>query len=300
MVETEKNKQGLIKSKAPSFARIAWNEVRRDKLAFASLIIFALIVLAVIIGAVMIDEDALQIVNIRNRNSPPSSEFILGTDPSGRSVMRLLFVGARNSLTIALLVTLIGVGVGTFVGVIAGYFGGLLDNIIMRIVDFFTILPRLMLIIVLVTLKYDYSLFDFVIIMSVFAWPFEVRLIRAKVLQQANLDYVHASKTLGTSNFLIIFREIFPNITSIIVVNLTLTLAGNIGLETGLTFLGFGLKFNTPSLGSLIANAINVANLSTRPWTWLPASLLILILMLCINFVGQAINRASDAKQRGA
>jgi peptide/nickel transport system permease protein len=301
MVEIEKNKEQYVeKTKAPSFAKIAWSEICNDKIAFVSLIIFAGIVLTVAIGSLIIDENALQIVNIKLRNTPPSLDFILGTDPSGRSVMQLLIIGAKNSLLIAFFVTSLGVGAGMLVGVFAGYYGGMVDNIIMRIVDFFTILPRLMLIIVLVTLKYDYNMFDFILIMSIFSWPFEVRLIRSKVLQQANLDYASASKTLGTPNILIIFREIVPNITSIMVVNLTLALAGNIGLETGLTFLGFGLKFTTPSLGSMLFHATNVANLSTRPWIWLPASLLVLTLMLCINFIGQAINRASDAKQRGA
>jgi len=310
MAELVKNKKkDVVKSNTPSFARIAWNEIRHDKLAFTGLIIFGLVVLAIIIASFIIDEQALQIVNLRTRNLPPMSEavingeprfFLLGTEPSGRSVLQLLFIGARNSLTIAAVVTFFGVGMGTLVGIIAGYFGGWIDNIIMRIVDFILILPILMLIIVFVTLKSDYSLFDFIFIMSFFAWPGQVRLIRAKVLQQVNLDYVYASKTLGTSDFLIIFREIFPNVSSIIVVNMTLALAGNIGLETGLTFLGFGLRFNTPSLGSFLFHAINVANLSTRPWIWLPASILILVLMLCINFVGQAVNRASDAKQRGA
>jgi peptide/nickel transport system permease protein len=302
MVNADKNIKNeateSTESNTPSFAKIAWNEIYQAHIAVAGLIIFGIIVVAVIIGAIMIDENALQIVHITNRNSPPSSDFILGTDPSGRSVMELLFVGAKNSLLIALFVTLLGVSVGTFVGFIAGYYGGWLDNVIMRVVDFFTILPTLMIIIVLVTLKYDYTVFDFVMIMSLFAWPWHVRLIRSKVLQQSNLDYVSASKTLGTKDLIIIFREIFPNVSSIIVVNMTLALAGNIGLETGLTFLGFGLKFNTPSLGSMIFHATNLINLSTRPWIWLPASLLILILMLCINFVGQAINRASDAKQR--
>jgi len=281
-----------------SFSRLAWNEIYHDKIAFASLIIFALIVLGVFIASLFIDEVKLQLVNPRIMNQPPSREFWLGTEPSGRSVMKLLIIGAKNSLTVAFFVTVLGVAIGTLVGLISGYFGGMLDNVIMRVVDFVTILPRLMLIIVLVSIKYDYSMTDFILIMVFFAWPWEVRLIRSKILQQKNLDYVSASKTLGTPNYKIIFREIFPNLISIVVVNLTMTLAGNIGLETGLTFLGFGLKFNTPSLGTLISYAANLANLSKRPWIWLPAALFVLIMMLCINFVGQAVNRAADAKQR--
>ena len=281
-----------------SFARIAWNEIYHDKIAFVSLILIALIVLGVFTASLFIDEVKLQIVNIKNMNKPPSSAFWLGTEPSGRSVMKLLIIGARNSLTVAFFVTILSVGLGTAIGMIVGYFGGMLDGVVMRIVDFLCILPRLMLIIVMVSIIYNYSMTDFIFIMTFFAWPFEVRLIRSKVLQQSNLDYVSASKTLGTPNIKIIFREIFPNLVSVIVVNLTLTLAGNVGMETGLTFLGFGLKFNTPSLGTLISYAADLTNLSRRPWIWLPAALFVLTMMLCINFVGQAINRAADAKQR--
>ena len=301
-VTNKSNKNKPKKSeKSPdtvSFVKIAWNEIYHDKIALVSLIIFTVIVLAVFISSLFIDEVKLQIVNIKIMNKPPSAEYWLGTEPSGRSVMKLLIIGAKNSLTVAFFVTFLSVGIGTLIGMIVGYFGGMLDNIIMRIVDFLTILPQLMLIIVMVSIIYNYSVTDFILIMTFFAWPFEVRLIRSKALQQSNLDYVSASKTLGTSNFKIIFREIFPNLVSIIVVNLTLTLAGNIGMETGLTFLGFGLKFNTPSLGTLISYAADLTNLSRRPWIWLPAALFVLIMMLCINFVGQAINRAADAKQR--
>jgi peptide/nickel transport system permease protein len=96
------------------------------------------------------------------------------------------------------------------------------------------------------------------------------------------------------------FREVLPNIGSLIIVNLTLNLAANMGLETGLTFLGFGLPFSTPSLGTLISYASVPENMQNRPWQWLPASLLIVVMMLCINFVGQAVKRAADAKQRVA
>ena len=92
--------------------------------------------------------------------------------------------------------------------------------------------------------------------------------------------------------------ELLPNISSIILVDLTLTFAGNIGIETGLTYLGYGLPPATPSLGTLITYASKPEIISSKLWVWLPASLLILVLMLCINYVGQALKRATDARQR--
>ena len=103
---------------------------------------------------------------------------------------------------------------------------------------------------------------------------------------------------MGTSDLKIIFREVLPNISSIIIVDSTLALAGNIGIETGLSFLGFGLPPSIPSLGTLVGYATDPEVLSLKLWIWLPASILILIMMLCINYVGQALKRAADARQR--
>src|SRR5690606_29106195 len=124
------------------------------------------------------------------------------------------------------------------------------------------------------------------------------RLVRSKALSEGRRDYISASKTMGTSSFKIMFREIMPNLSSLIIVDLTLNFAANIGIETGLSYLGFGLPSNTPSLGTLVSYATSPDILENKTWVWLPASLLILVLMLCINYVGQALKRAADSKQR--
>lgn len=168
----------------------------------------------------------------------------------------------------------------------------------MRLVDFVYILPMLMMIIVVVTIIPNYSIWAFIGIMTLFLWVGKTRLIRAKVLSERQADYVNASKTLGTANWKIIVFQILPNLSSLIIVNFTLTLAGNIGIETGLSYLGFGLPDSTPSLGTLVSNATDPDIIQSYWWMWLPACLLILVLMLSINFVGQSIKRATDARQR--
>jgi len=187
---------------------------------------------------------------------------------------------------------------GIFVGLTAGFFGGHYDNIIMRVVDTWSMLPTLMIIIVIVTMMPYYSPLHFVIIMALFSWTGTARIMRAVALQQRNLDYVSASKTLGTRNIIIMFREVLPSLVPVITVNLTLALANNIGIETGLTFLGFGLPWGTPSLGRLIAYASTPATLQFRMFQWLPAALLVFTLMLCVYCVGQALSRAADVRQR--
>ena len=168
----------------------------------------------------------------------------------------------------------------------------------MRIIDFFITIPSLMLIIVFVTIVPKYTVTVFILIMSIFLWTSTARLVRSKALSESRRDYVNASKTMGTRGVFIIFKEIMPNLSSILIVELTLNFAGNVGIETGLSFLGFGLPPQTPSLGTLVSYANNPLVLQEKWWVWLPASLFILLMMLGINYVGQALRRSADAKQR--
>jgi len=275
-----------------------WREVYRDKMALVGLIFFFLIIATVYIWYPFIDQTAADRIVLGNRNLPPSSEFILGTDPGGRDMLHQLILSARNSFNIAFLITAGSALIGIFVGLISGFYGKHVDNVIMRILDFIGMVPFIMLVIVFVSLIPGYTPLTFSLVFISVGWIGTARLIRVKALQQGQLDYVSASKTLGTPNIIIIFREVLPNLVSIIVSNLTISLAANMGIETGLTFLGFGLPTGTPSLGRLVFYASVPYDMQNRLWLWLPAALLIVVMMLCINFVGQALNRAADAKKR--
>ena len=130
--------------------------------------------------------------------------------------------------------------IGILIGLVSGYFGGLIDNVFMRLVDFFMILPHL-------DGRYrfrdggpNYGIVSFSLIMTAFLWMGIARLIRSKALQERELEYVQASRTVGSSHLKIMFAQVLPNLSSIIIVTMTLNLAANIGLESGLSFLGFG------------------------------------------------------------
>lgn len=155
-----------------------------------------------------------------------------------------------------------------------------------------------MIVIAFVTAVPKYNVMSFALIMTAFLWMGIARMIRSKALQEKEQEYVHASKTVGSTPFNIMFKQVLPNLSSIIIVTMTLNFAANIGLESALSFLGFGFPESTPSLGTLVSYARNPQTLEFRWWIWLPASLLILVLMLSINNVGQALKRAADAKQR--
>ncbi|RHW39877.1 ABC transporter permease [Lysinibacillus yapensis] len=283
----------------PTGMQVVFREFMKDKLALFSLLALIVVIVGVFIWAFfIIDQQQLMRISLRDKFGAPGEKFILGADQGGKDILGQIIVGAKNSLIIAISITLITGIFGIIVGLLCGYFGGWIDNLFMRIVDFFVTIPSLMLIIVFVTVVPKYSVGAFILIMSLFLWTGTARLIRSKALSESKRDYVLASKTLGTNDFVIIVREILPNLSSIIIVELTLNFAGNVGIETGLSYLGFGLPLSTPSLGTLVANANNPLVLQQYWWVWLPASIFILFMMLGINYVGQALRRAADSRQR--
>ena len=287
------------KVKGSSTWQMIWREFKKDKLALYCLIFIVLLICGIYIEALFLNTSKVMHVNILEQYSTPGTDgMLLGADQSGRNVFDMLILGARNSLTIGFSITLLIELIGITFGVTAGYFGGRVDNIMMRFLDFMMSLPVLMLIIVIVSIIPHYSMVTFVLVMSAFYWVGTARLVRSKALSESQKDYISASKISGTSNLVIIFRELLPNLSSIIIVDAILNLTANIGIEVGLTFLGFGLPSNTPSLGTLVGFAQDPSILTTKPWVWLPAALLILVLCVGISYIGNVVRRAFDARQR--
>jgi len=275
-----------------------WREVLHDKIAAIGLVLFCLILIATFFLAFTLDEGYATRVTLRDRDQGPSELHMLGTDEGGRPIIGMMILGARNSILVAFAVTLLSSSFGLIIGLVSGYFGGNVDNVIMRFIDTVIMLPFLMIVITIVSMMPNYRTIHFILVLAAFSWMGSARMTRAMALQQRNLDYVAASKTLGTRHIVIMLREVLPNIVPFITVNLTLSLAGNMGVETGLTFLGFGLPFGTPSLGYLLTHARLPAALQFRWWQWIPAAFMIFLLMMCVYAVGQAVQRAADAKQR--
>ena len=287
-------------NKIPSLFEMIWREIWRDKFAFVSLIIMFGILIASIIGGAIFDgmEINFNRIILGQQNLSPAEFGPLGTDSGGRPIIAQLFLGARNSLFIAFAVTLASLFIGYLVGLIAGFYGGVLDLVIMRLIDMLVMVPFIMVLIVVSQVLPRYGIPQFIMLMIAFSWFAIARTFRARVLQEAAKDYVLASKTLGTPNWKIMIKKVLPNVTSFMMVGLVLGLAGNIGLETGLTVIGFGLPFGTPSIGAMIASALDPTVLQSRPWQWVPAAILIFVMTLSIYGVGSAVSRAVNPKQR--
>lgn len=299
--ELKRLTQEAERQATPSASRILWDEFKADRPALIALIIVVGFIIFVTVASFFINVSHMMNTNIMAYlNRPLQDGYLLGADTGGRSIMKQLIVGSRNSIGIAIGLTLISSTWGIAWGLISGYFGGFVDWWMQRVYDFMMMLPMTMMIIVLVTIIHNYNAITLTLIFSCFYWLGTSRLIRSRTLAEAKKDYVAASITSGTNSWKIIFREIMPNISSLIVVDTTLSFAENIGVETGLSYLGFGLPPKTPSLGTLIANANDPNNITQYWWTWLPAALEIIILCLAISYIGQVIRRSADASQRQA
>jgi len=294
----------LPAKKPPSTMKLFWREMRHDPFAMVGLVVFIGILLFLIIASMIIGTEAALARDLHNRLMAPSwveggaPGYILGTDPAGRNIFYLLVISGRNSIFLGFSISIISIIIGVVIGIVSGFYGGHVDNVVMRIVDTWMMLPSLMIMIVLISMWDTFTMTRFIFLLVAFTWMGRTRLIRSMALQQRHMDYVAASKTLGTRNVVIIFREVMPNLVSIIMANVVLTMAGSIGIETGLTLLGYGLPIDSPSLGTLINHATTPAHLQNRWWLWFPAILMVFIIMLSINFIGQAVSRAADPQQR--
>lgn len=231
---SEKNNTAVQESIPPMGIRMIAREFKKDKIAIFSLGLLVVLLLVIFIGAMLTDQDKVMYVSIFDKYAAPGTvstqgqKFILGADEGGRDVLGQLIIGARNSVTIGFAITILTSIIGVGLGIISGYYGGIIDNILMRIVDFIMILPIMLIIIVFVSIISRYNVWSFIFIMSAFYWVAKARLFRSKTLSEARRDYVSASKTMGTNDFKIMFREIMPNLSSLIITNLTMNFAANI------------------------------------------------------------------------
>ena len=302
--DLEKNQSKDSQSLPPMGFEVIKREFMKDKLALLSLIVFILILLFLYVAPFFLNLESATKVQMFNRYMAPGSvadtghTYLLGADEGGRDVLAQLILGGRNSITIALIVTALTMIIGLVVGIVSGYYGGRVDNFIMRLVDFVMIIPGFILFITLNTILKANTVLGISLTFSVIYWTSYARLFRTRTLSEASKDYINASKTMGTRDWKIMLTELLPNISSLIITQLVLSMAGNIGLETGLSYLGFGLPIGTPSLGTLIGTAKTADIIENKQWVWLPAALFILVLMLCINYIGQAVQRSTDARQR--
>ena len=225
--------------------------------------------------------------------SPPSSVNWLGTDDQGRDVLARLIYGLRISVLFGLTLTALSSVIGVAAGAVQGYFGGLVDLGFQRILEIWSGLPMLYLLIIMASLI-EPNFWWLLGLMLLFSWTALVDVVRAEFLRARNFDYVRAARALGVSNPLIILRHVLPNATVATITFLPFILNGSITTLTSLDFLGFGLPPGSPSLGELLAQG--KANLQA-PWLGLTAFFVLASILSLLIFVGEAVRDAFDPRK---
>ncbi|MEK5479684.1 oligopeptide ABC transporter permease [Paenibacillus sp. FSL R5-0407] len=270
-----------------------WRRFKRHKLAVAGLVVIGILTLCAIFAPFITAYKPTTVTD--SFGAAPSLQHWLGTDQVGRDQLSRLIYAARVSLAVGLGSIVISAVIGTVLGLISGYFGGWIDSIIMRLTDIFMSFPYIMLILVVASIVGP-GLTNIILILGVLGWPGVARLVRGNVLPAKENDYVKAGRVLGFSSVRIIFSHILPNVVAPILVYATSGVAGAILDEAALSFLGLGVQPPTPSWGNMLASAQSLTVLTSQPWLWVPPGLMIILIVLSINFVGDALRDALDPK----
>jgi peptide/nickel transport system permease protein len=220
----------------------------------------------------------------------------LGTTALGQDMMARLMQGTRNSILVGLVAATIGTAIGTVWGAVAGYCRGWIDAVMMRIVDVIIVVPALVFYLVIAgSFSGGASWYAIAILIGLFAWTIEARIIRGHVMSLREREYIEAARAMGATGTRIIFRHLIPNTTSLIVVAFTLAIAGAILAEAGLSFLGFGIQPPDVSLGQMIGQGQTAV--WVRPWLFYLPGLMIVAIVLTINFIGDGLSDALDPRR---
>ena len=274
--------------------KIAFDRLRKNKLAITGLIILVILLLLAI-TAPLITIHHPHHINSANKYQSPSGEHWLGTDQLGRDTFSRLIYGSRVSLSVGLVSTGIAVIIGVTLGSIAGYIGGFLDNSIMRLVDIFMCFPFFVMAITIAALTGP-SIWIIMIISGTLSWPRIARIVRAEILSIKQREFIEAARALGLNSRDIIIKHVLPNIFAPIIVFATLGMAGGILAEAGLSFLGMGVKQPQPSWGNMLETARSMRSLRLHWWLWIPPGIMVFITILSINFLGDGLRDALDPK----
>jgi peptide/nickel transport system permease protein len=273
-----------------------WQTYRRQRAGLAGL---GLIVLLALLAPVITDGSGLDVTQATGeRLAPPSAAFPLGTDESGRSILLLTLWGARISLLVGVTATLLAMSIGTIVGVASGHFGGRISWLLMRVTDWFIVLPRLVLAIALATVL-GRSLGTFIIAIGVTSWAGTARIIRAQTLAVEARPYLERAKALGAGHWHQMTRHVLPNVLPLVLASTTLEVASAVLAEATLSFLGLGDPSQV-SWGTMLNRATASGAITYGAWWYLlPPGIAILVVVLCFTLCGRALETALNPKLQG-
>ena len=279
--------------------RSLWDDAGRrlmaNKAAVASLVVLAALVALAAAGPFLVPFAYDQVDKADVWSPPLQAGHLLGSDALGRDLLARLLMGLRVSLAIGLVATFVSLAIGIAWGAVAGYVGGKLDEAMMRIVDVLYSLPFIFFVILLMVTFGSNIVLIFVAIGAV-EWLTMSRIVRGQTLTLKNKEFVEAARAAGLGRGAIIARHIVPNLLGPVVVYVTLTIPAVILAESFLSFLGLGVQPPMASLGALIA--AGASDMELAPWLLVFPSLVMVLTLMCFNFIGDGLRDAIDPKDR--
>jgi peptide/nickel transport system permease protein len=283
--------------RAQSQWAIASRHFQKNRLAMAGLVVMLLLYLITLLTPLIAPFDpAAQGDIIASRYLPPSSEHWMGTDKFGRDILSRTLYGARISLSIGFIAVAISITLGTLVGALSGYFGGWVDGVLMRFTDMMLSFPRLVLLIVIIAMFENYSIWLVVVVLGLTGWMGTSRIVRGEVLSLREREFVQAARALGMNDLRIISRHVIPNTMAPVIVSATLGIGLTILTEASLSFLGLGVQPPTPSWGNMVSDGRDAL---TQAW-WIATfpGLAIVLTVVAFNLLGDGLRDALDPRLR--
>lgn len=254
------------------------------------------LVVAALVGPIFVGDACVRQPDIVGlKNAAPSWQHIFGTDQYSRDLFARVLCGARISLSVGALAVLMSMTIGTIYGMVAGYFGGRIDTILMRVLDAFLSIPRVLLLLAVLTLWYPVPLWELILLLGATGWFGVSRLVRAETAVAVRQPYIEAARALGANHSEIIFRHLLPNVIAPVTVAATLGVGNVIALEAGLSYLGVGARDPTASWGSIFLDSVDFY--AGNWWGVLFPGIAIVVTVLSFNMLGDALRDVLDPRQ---
>lgn len=284
-------KNEMRKRKAKEFL----SSIIHNKMALTGTLILLFIILVAIFGPIIVPFSSTDLGNVEDMLLPPSAHHWLGTDDMGRDVLANLMSGARISLLIGTMATLISMVIGTLVGIASGYFGKAVDNVLMRLTDFFLVIPWLPLMMVLAAIL-GTSIWNIILVIGITSWAGTARVVRSQTLSVKERQFVERTVSLGAGSWHIMLRHILPNVFPLIFANTVLIAATAILSETTLSFLGLGDP-SRASWGMMLHYAFESGAASSNAyWYYLPPGICVVLVVLSFALMGYAFDEIMNPK----
>lgn len=272
----------------------AWIRLKKNKMALLGLIIIVCLIIVAIFGPIF-SSHTYDEQNLMMTNSSPSWEHWFGTDNLGRDIFIRVLYGARISLAIGIVASLLNLFIGVIYGGIAGFFGGKIDRIMMNIVDILYSVPTLLYVILLMVILKP-GLINIFIALGIGYWLQMARIVRGQILSMKEQEFILAARTIGVSKKRILFRHLLPNAMGAIIVTMTLAIPDAIFTEAFLSFIGLGVSAPMASWGVLASEGVN--NLRAYPFQLFFPAVAISVTMLAFNFLDDGLRDVLDPKMR--